>query len=137
MTLQDVVDRLNAQCPLLGNRAALLVDINEIENLDTDIPAAFVLRTSDEAAENEGMGALTTQALTRTFTVLVMAGTPTDTGEPAEDVRAEVWQALLQWTPSPDVLIEYAGGDAQAPVSGIARWQDRFIYTEYLRYQRP
>jgi hypothetical protein len=232
MILQDIVDRLNAQCAALEDRAKLLRDITEIDDLDQDLPAAFVLRSSDTVSPQEGVGALVTQQRIRQFAVVLMTapvtgiasrrnllvgtdtlatqsvtvtavahtlsftgtGTVTLSGastagplvgtgaanrvsltftpsaaaltltvsgsvtlaqleigdeatayqrvgaldgdnEPMEALRTQVHAALIDWDAS-GFQIEYAGGEARPPVAGIDRWQDRYQYTDYLRYQR-
>lgn len=135
MILQTIVDRLNAQCALLENRAALLRDITEIDDMDQDLPTAFVLRSSDAVSPQEGAGALVTQQRTRQFAVILMTGPVNEDTEPMESLRTQVHAALIDWDAS-GFQIEYAGGEARPPVAGIDRWQDRYQYTDYLRYQR-
>jgi hypothetical protein len=134
MTLQDIVDQLNEACESLGNRAQLLRDITEIDDLDQDLPAAFVLRVSDSVSPQEGVGALVTQQRTRQFAVLLMTA-PFDDAEPMEALRAEVFAALIDWD-AEGYQIEYAGGESRSPVAGVDRWQERFQYTDYIRFQR-
>ncbi|WP_018935654.1 MULTISPECIES: hypothetical protein [unclassified Thioalkalivibrio] len=133
MKLQALVDRLNAECPALAGRARLLRDLSEVENVDGELPAAFVLRSNDTAAQADGVAGMVRQARTRTVAVLLMADPPQEAGEPMEALRTEVLEALLGWQPDPAIQLEYAGGEAQAPQAGIDRWQDTFRYTDHLR----
>jgi len=135
MTLQEIVDRLNAQCPLLEQRTRKLRDITEIDDIDQDLPAAFVLRVSDGAAPQEGVGRLVTQQRTRQVAVMLMTAPVNDDREPMEPLREQVHAALMEWALD-DVQWEYAGGEARPPVAGVDRWQDRYQYSDHLRYQR-
>lgn len=135
MNMQDIVDRLNAECALLSDRAYLMRDITEIDDPDSDVPAVFVLRSSDEVSGQSGMGQLVHQERTRQFAVFLLTAGADSSGDPMEALRDQVLTALLTWDLA-DTQIEYAGGEARPPVSGMDRWQDRFRYTDHLRHQR-
>lgn len=134
MIVRDVVDRLNAECPLLAGRARPMRDLSEIENIDGALPVALVLRSSDVVQGTDGAGALITQTVARSFAVVLMAEQDTAT-EPMEALREQVRAAMLTWHPDAQTQFEYAGGEAQPPVAGIDRWQDTYRYTDYQRYQ--
>ena len=134
MIIQTIVDRLNAAAPLLGKRARLMRDITDIEDIDQDLPAAFVLRLSDTAAQQNGVGRLVTQQRTRQFVVTLMAAPVTSNAEPMEPLRTQIHAALIDWA-GQDEQIEYAGGEALPPIGGVDRWQDRYQYTDHIRYQ--
>jgi len=135
MNVQDIVDRLNAHCPLLDNRARRLRDITEIEDVDQGVPVAFVMRVADQTSEQNGIGPLVHQQRTRQIAVLMMTDADGMDAEPMEQLRPQIIAALLTWDDDPEIQFEYAGGEARPPIAGMDRWQDTFRYTDHIRFQ--
>ena len=133
MRLATIRDRLRKQCPIFGGRVQILTTIEEIDQPDLDLPAAFVLWSQDTAEGNDLAGTFVNQARTRQFVVLIIGRVPRDDSEPVEDARAEVFQALIGFEQG-NSQITYASGQAQTPDAGYLRWQDTYQFTDYLRY---
>jgi hypothetical protein len=117
MKVKVVIDRLKAACPSLTNRVAGTAEFEEqVERTDLAVPCAFVMPLSDEVSENATAGSIVTQVVEERFGIIVIVANTTDPrgqagGESLDDLRAELWDALLGWEPDGShTPLEYRGG---------------------------
>lgn len=138
MKLETIKQHLSERCPILQGRVRILTSIDEIAEPELDTPAAYVLWRNDSADPNTGGGQLVSQAVTRQFVVLIIGRVPRHDAEPIEDVREEVFAALIGWEAEgrhgQNVQVTYGGGEAGQPDAGLMTWQETYQYTEYLRF---
>ncbi len=123
MNIDTVIAHLKTYCPSFAGRVAGAARFKRLDETTTlTVPHAFVIPTDDQPGERKSLNDVR-QGLTESFAVIVaISNTPDERGQAAintahDDIRAELWQALLGW--QPDNLghdsiyagIEYQGGN--------------------------
>lgn len=118
MKLSPVIATLRARCGLFEGRvggAGQFKNLPQIGKLP--LPAAYVLPANDEAGEQKSQTDYW-QDLREGFSVVVVLDNTRDergqaaTFDAVHDVRAELWRALLGWSPEQNSgPITYLGGE--------------------------
>lgn len=109
-----LVDQL-VQCPSLANTTLVGLDLTAIKQLTPHSrPTACVVLIGDDAERNDLQNA-TRQSLLERFEVLLLLDASPGVAQALEqldDLRAELWRALVGWKPqAANAPVEYAGGE--------------------------
>lgn len=121
-----------ALCPSLGDTAVVGLDLAAIDNLaPKPQPTACLLLTGEEADRNDLQDA-TRQNLRERFEVLLLldssAQGTASALERLDNLRAELWLALVGWRPAPGrEPVEYAGGELLRCDTRRVLYRHRFI----------
>ncbi|MDF0730560.1 hypothetical protein P0Y43_07405 [Pseudomonas entomophila] len=121
-----------ALCPSLGRPAVVGLDLAAIESLAPQPqPIACLLPIGEEAEGNDLQNA-TRQLLRERFEVLLLldssAHGPAHTLEQLDELRAELWLALVGWAPAPGrEPVEYAGGELLRCDKSRVLYRHRFV----------
>lgn len=120
MKLSDVVAHLRQYCPTVSQRVAVAMEFEpDRGQVNLTVPALVVLPGDDDAQPSEYQN-VTVQAVTDRFTVVLLLATADSkrgdaTADALHGLRAEVWRALIGWTPGTGYdPIEYEGGEVIA-----------------------
>lgn len=116
MDLVTIITALRARCPTLATRVAGAGQFKLLpESAALAVPCAFVIPLDDNPTESQSQNSVR-QGLTDSFAVIVaLDNTVDERGQAAaasvHSLRAELWGALLGWSPS-DAYdgIAYEGG---------------------------
>lgn len=117
MILSEVVAHLRRYCPTFAQRVAVAVDFKpDRGQVLLTVPAAAVMPGDDEAEPSSAQNVTVQAVRDRFVVVLIVATADAKRGDETADVlhhlRAEVWRALLGWTPGCSYEpIEYEGGE--------------------------
>ncbi|MEI6745538.1 MAG: hypothetical protein WCL34_06210 [Methylococcaceae bacterium] len=137
MNIQEVIDRLKSECPLLKSRVAGAADYDLALEQNTFLtPCAYVVELSNKADSNQVMNGVA-QTITVQIGVMVIISNQRDgTGKAAHDdlqpTRLEIMTALCGWKPSAaDIPIEYLAGRSEGSFDLNRFWADVFT-TDYL-----
>lgn len=133
MKLSLIIAALRARCPIFENRVAGAAEFKALsENAKLKLPAAYVVPADDTVGEHKSQTDYW-QVLTEGFAVIIALDNRRDArGQAAafdavDDIRAEIWKALLGWQPDPDAdVINYAGGQLLDMDRGILLYQYDF-----------
>lgn len=125
-----LVDQL-AHCPSLVNSAVVGLDLAAIKQLTPQPrPTTCLLLTGDDAERNDLQNA-TRQSLLDRFEVFLLLDAGPGTAQALEqldDLRAELWRALVGWKPQPaHDPVEYAGGELLLCDASRVLYRYRFI----------
>ncbi|WP_194790111.1 hypothetical protein [Pseudomonas sp. UFMG81] len=121
-----------ALCPSLGGSAMVGLDLAAIDTLTPQPhPIACLLLAAVEAERNDLQNA-TRQALRERFEVLLLLDSTThgtaQALERLDELRAELWLALVGWKPAPGrEPVEYDGGELLRCDSRRVLYRHRFI----------
>ncbi|WP_415257663.1 hypothetical protein [Thauera phenylacetica] len=120
MKLDPIVQALRARCPSFAGRVAGAAEFKGLpESAALPVPAAFVIPLDDNPSENRSQTGYR-QALRESVAVVVALSNTADergqaSGNAVHDIRAELWKALLGWSPVEDCDgLEYEGGQLLA-----------------------
>lgn len=140
MKIQEIIDRLKAQCPLLKNRVAGSADYDlAIESNTFSAPCAYVVELSKSSSPNTRINGHL-QLVTVKFGVMMIVSNQRDaTGHAAhEDLQAvslEVWNALCGWQPlEANMPIEHLAGRSSGSYDLDRFWAD--VFTTQFYYQK-
>ena len=138
MTLraQEVIDRLKAQAPILGNRVYHVRRITEIESPSEDTPVAFVVSRPPQYQENDSLGPLVNQPKRRRFAVIVQAQAPLDSSEPLIDAVDEIDSALIGWEPESHIQVTADGSEESKAEGSLLTWVLNYSWQDYERHVR-
>lgn len=116
MKISPIIEALRQRCPTFAGRVAGASEFKPLpETAKMDVPAAYVIPLDDDPDEQRSQTDYW-QTVTDAFAVVVLlANTADERGQRAvdqvDDIRAELWKALLGWQPTPDYNgITYEGG---------------------------
>lgn len=115
MKLNPIVAHLRLAFPSVAGRVSGGIDWDAvIDSAQMALPAAYVIATADAASPNRAQN-MVIQDITDQFNVVIVLDTSDERGQAdndlLHDMRAELWRALVGWTPSPEYTpIEYGKG---------------------------
>ena len=116
MKLIPIIAHLRARCPTFANRIAGAAEYQVLPaSTALAVPCAFVVPLDDNPEDNAAENSVS-QLLSDGFAVIVALDNRLDErGQAASDVhhdvRAELWKALLGWSPGGDYgPVRYEGG---------------------------
>ena len=139
MKITPIVAHLRQYCPSFQDRVVGGIDFEAVAN-STKLhrPSAYVIATGDLASKNPLQNAVQ-QNIRDEFDVVLVLDTQDERGQEAvdllHDLRAELWRALVGWTPGPMYdPIGYVGGEAV--VINRARVIYRFSFTAEFQLGR-
>ena len=141
MKTQEIIDRLKAQCPLLGNRVAGSADYDlAIESNTFNTPCAYVVELSKSSEPNKLFGGHSQRVTVQIGVMMIVSNQRDATGHAAhEDLQAvslEVWNALCGWQPlDADVPIEHLAGRSSGSYDLNRFWADVFTASYHYRKQ--
>jgi hypothetical protein len=129
MRIIPIIDQLKANVPLLENRVAPALSLHALaaDEIDTGLPLCYVHPLVEKATPNEEIGSIT-QALTQRFTLLyAVENVDVDEGaEALEDLRDQVFAALLNFRPEGYGPIEFVEGEILDISRRYIWWSDAF-----------
>lgn len=133
MKMTPLVTQLRAQCPTLGNRIGVGIDIAALQ-IDASLQTPYAsLTTLADQASNSTTQNLTTQPIRDRFEI-VLALDATDATKALDglhDLRAELWRALVGFKPDATYsAIVYDGGELVSINSSRVFYRLRF-YAEF------
>lgn len=139
LNLAHWVDRLKAECPILGQRVFQVIPDDELSIDQHESPVAFVYLSSDKSGESQLINR-TRQRMFSGVTIEVAvrrSATKTDKFNEAASItvrlaRAEILTALVGWQP-PDSAspIEHGAGELKREKKAL-KWADTFTTDNYL-----
>ena len=120
--------QLQAECNLFSQVAGALTDDLAQVISQSKLPAAYVVRLDEDGEIIEDVGNEYYQEITEYFAVVVILDNKDQRGQFVadllDDIRAELFRALLRWQPDEDHdKIEYSGGTL------MENTRDRIIYS--------
>lgn len=134
MTLQDVINQINAECPAF-KKTGFLTDIAEINTPVADTPAVFAFWGNDSPSQIDGAGALVNQVLTTEISLLIFSKVPDSSSDTLQSVRADLFSALIGFEVG-DSRLSFSGGSVESINGGVIQWRDNYQFTRYLRFTR-
>ncbi len=123
MKIEPIIRQIQTWCPSFKLVAgALTVDLKTaISDGEANLPAAYVVKLDESAEYVDGLSNDFRQDVEESFGVLVFVNNRKKDGrgqwaaDQLEDLRAELFKALLQWCPSDaHNPIIYSGGSVQS-----------------------
>lgn len=116
MKLEIIIQALRERCPSFANRVGGAAQFKLLpESAALPVPCAFVVPLDDNPEDNKSQNQVR-QALTDSFAVVVaLSNVADERGQGAahevDDLRSELWSALLGWRPAEEYDgIAYEGG---------------------------
>lgn len=115
MKLNPIVAHLRKVCPSFAGRVTGGIDWDAVvESAQLALPAAYVIATADAATPSKAQNRVI-QEITDQFNVVIVLDTSDERGqednEILHDLRAELWLALVGFTPAAEYTpIEYGKG---------------------------
>ena len=121
MKITPIVAHLQATCPSFAGRISAGIYWNAVMNSTAlASPSAYVIATGDAATANDLNNAIRQNITDRIDVVVVLSGSDErgqDASEQLHAIRAEIWRALVGWSPEREYdPMQYQGG-ALVPVS--------------------
>lgn len=148
MKLSLIIAALKARCPSFSGRIAGAAEFKPLPDIGKmQLPAAYVIPLDDNAGENKSQTGYW-QDVTDGFAVIVcMSNVADERGQSAvsdcvDDIRTELWLALLGWEPTPDYYpIQYEGGTLLQMTRAALYYQYEFsakfsVTQEFTRQQQ-
>lgn len=139
MKTQEIIDRLKAQCPLLGNRVAGSADYDlAIDSNTFNTPCAYVIELSESSESNRLIGGFS-QRVTAQIGVMMIVSNRRDANdfaahEQLQNVRLEVKNALCHWQPLDcDAPFEHLTGRSNGSYDLNRFWADVFTTSYHFR----
>ncbi|QXI13211.1 phage tail terminator protein [Pseudomonas zeae] len=130
MKMTPLVTQMRAQCPTLGNRIAVGIDVTALQaDAALQTPCASITPLAD-LASNSTTQNLTTQPIRDRFEIVLVldATDATKALDLLHDLRAELWRALVGFKPdSTYSAIVYDGGEMVSINSSRAFYRLRFF----------
>lgn len=123
MKIDPIIKQIQTYCPSFKLVAgALTVELKAaVSDGEDKLPAAYVVRLDESGEYNDGLSNDYRQEIEEQFGVLVFVNNRKQdvrgqrAADQLEDLRAELFKALLQWCPSEaHDPIEYVGGSVQS-----------------------
>jgi hypothetical protein len=137
MLYSRIIKQLRDNCAAFAphiHGAAEFEAIRDMEKTDLPVPALYVLPVGDAAEKTSQNTNSEYQDLIEQFAVVMALDNKQDrTGIMAADSvhtqRAEVWKAILSWTPDPAYYhpIRYVSGQLIGMNRGVLYWQLNFV----------
>lgn len=133
MKLIPIVTALRTRCARFENRVEAAAQLTALPKADTlTLPSAYVVPANDITGDQMSQTDYW-QSVTEGFAVIVvLSNEPDETGQwiaydDVQDVRLEIWNALLGWQPDSDSgEIHYAGGQLRESDSTALYYQFDF-----------
>lgn len=121
MQLEIIIAALRARCPTFAGRVAGAAQLKLLpETAGMSVPCAFVVPLDDNPGERRSQNAVR-QSLNESFAVIVAISNVDDergqsSAHTVSGIRAELWAALLGWSPDEAVYdgMAYEGGSVIA-----------------------
>lgn len=136
LTAQEVIDRLKAEAPILGDRVYHVRQINEVQAPADDTPVAFVVTRPPTYQDSDGLGALVNQPKRRRFAVILQGQAPLGSSEPLVDAVDEIDAALVGWSPNSDVQVTADGAEESKAEGSLLTWILNYGWQDYERHLR-
>lgn len=134
MTLQQIIACIQDQCDAF-KKVGMLTDIDDIDKVESDVPAVFLFASKENAQGSDGAGSLTNQPVEVEVSFLVIAKVPDDTTDYLQPVRDQLFAALVGWEADDEQFL-FSSGEIESITGGLIRWRDNYQYTRHLRYTR-
>lgn len=134
LEVMDVCDRLRAQCPLLGNRVEVGMDVEQAKKQAINNATALVMDLAELAEAPATITDVHMQRLGARFGVLLALPDQRrrDRTTGLRALRAQVRAALLGWVPFADATeTAFVSGQMNDAKAGVVWWLDVFE-THYL-----
>ncbi|SDT46165.1 hypothetical protein SAMN05216496_4714 [Pseudomonas sp. Z003-0.4C(8344-21)] len=130
MKMTPLVTQLRAQCPTLGNRIAVGIDVAALQaDATLQLPCASITALADLASNSTAQN-LTSQPIRDRFEIVLVldASDATKALDLLHELRAEVWRALVGFKVDSDYsAIVYDGGELVSLNSSRAFYRLRFF----------
>lgn len=136
MKLTPIVAHLRAACPSFVGRVAAGIDWDAVvESAQLALPAAYIIATADAATPSRAQNMIL-QDITDQFNVVIVLDTSDERGQAdndiLDDIRAELWRALVGWKPGEKYTpIEYGKG----ALLHISRARVVYQFTFFTEFQ--
>jgi hypothetical protein len=139
MNLAHWVDRLKAECPILGQRVFQAIPDDELSIDQHESPVAFVYLASDKSEESQLINRTRQRLFSGVTVELAVRRTATQTDKFNEaaaitirQARTEIFTALIGWQP-PDAAnpVEHVAGELKKEKKAL-KWPDTFTTDNYL-----
>lgn len=139
ISLSTIIEAIRERCPTFNQNVAGAAEWKDLQDYENPTyPAAYVVPLSEEADAQESPNGYR-QTVTETFGVIVLATSDDARGQSAiemvrEQLRPELFHALLAWSPDPSLYSEIIFEGAQVIYLDSARmgYQFEFSYEYYL-----
>jgi len=105
MKMTPVIDHLRSSCPAFASRIGGAINLDALKaSSEFSKPCAFIVSTGSKAGENDLQNEVR-QDISDTFDIVVVLDPGTSTAQALtdtlDDMRSELWLALVGWKPSP------------------------------------
>lgn len=137
--LQEITERLKANCPSLKNRVEGADDYESaLENNKFPAPCAYVVELSDSGEPNKMSGIHRQQITTQIGVMMVTSNKRDATGGAAHSdltaIRKEVRDALCGWKPADAEPMNFLAGRPMKPYGANRFWAS--VFTTKYQYRK-